>query len=169
MLVMPCGLPVEQQGGGRGRRDSELPRTYQNLQRTEELPAAAIARTVAAATVSFSDLVYALASCLIHDRHRQHRAGGDWVVEARGRLGPLTTLVLLAHRNLDLRGTIAEAPELVVHEVLTDVSAATYICAKPIFCLKLAAVRARRKEIRRDICGNRSLAKAQKLRRQGVL
>jgi hypothetical protein len=73
-------------------------------------------------------------------------------------LGPLTTLVLLTHRNLDLRRTIAEAPELVVHEVLTDVSAATYICAKPIFYLKLAAVRARRKEIRRDICGNRSLA-----------
>jgi hypothetical protein len=37
MLVMPCGLPVEQQGGGRRRRDSELHTTYQNLQRTEEL------------------------------------------------------------------------------------------------------------------------------------
>ncbi len=52
-------------------------------------------------------------------------------------MGPLTTLVLLTHRNLDLRRTIAEAPELVVHEVLTDVSAATYICAKPIFYLKV--------------------------------
>lgn len=48
------GLPVEQQGGGRRRRDSELHTTYQNLQRTEELPAAASARAIAAATVSFS-------------------------------------------------------------------------------------------------------------------
>ncbi|CAK9194365.1 unnamed protein product [Sphagnum troendelagicum] len=156
MMVMPCGLPVEQQGGGLRRRDSELHTTYQNLQRTEEPPAAASARAVAA------DIG------VLDDRHREHRAGGDWVVEARGRLGPLTRLVLLAHRNLDLRGTIAEAPELVVHEVLTDVSASTYICAKPIFSLKLAAVRERRKEIRRDICGNRR-SKPQKLRRQGVL
>jgi len=87
---------------------------------------------------------------VLHDRHRQHRAGGDWVVEARGRLGPLTTLVLLAHRNLDLRGTIAESPELVVHEVLTDVSAATYICAKPIFSLK---VRTESCGSSRDCCG----------------
>ncbi len=53
MMVMPCGLPVEQQGGGRRRRDSELHTTCQNLQRIEELPAAASARAVAAA-VSFS-------------------------------------------------------------------------------------------------------------------
>jgi hypothetical protein len=46
------GLPVEQQGGGRRRRDSELHTTYQNLQRTEELPAAASAPGVG--TVSFS-------------------------------------------------------------------------------------------------------------------
>jgi hypothetical protein len=44
MIVMPCGLPVEQQGGDRSRRDSELHTTYQNLQRTEEFPAAASAR-----------------------------------------------------------------------------------------------------------------------------
>ncbi|CAK9859406.1 unnamed protein product [Sphagnum jensenii] len=131
MMVMPCGLPVEQQGGGRRRRDSELHTTYQNLQRTEEPPAAASARAVAA------------------DRYW-------WCMRINH------------YRNLDLRGTIAEAPELVVHEVLTDVSAATYICAKPIFSLKLAAVRARRKDIRRDICGNRR-SKPQKLRRQGVL
>ncbi|KAH8949619.1 hypothetical protein BDL97_10G042000 [Sphagnum fallax] len=156
MMVMPCGLPVEQQGGGRRRRDSELHTTYQNLQRTEEPPAAASTRAVAA------DIG------VLHDRHRQHRAGGDWVVEARGRLGPLTTLVLLAHRNLDLRGTIAESPELVVHEVLTDVSAATYICAKPIFSLKLAAVRAKEG----DSTGHMrqpKLGKPQKLRRQGLL
>ncbi len=54
MMVMPCGLPVEQQGGGRRRRDSELHTTYQNLQRTEELSATASTRAVAAATVSFS-------------------------------------------------------------------------------------------------------------------
>jgi hypothetical protein len=59
MMVMPCGLPVEQQGGGRRRRDSELHTTYQNLQRTEEPPAAARGRLLLV-QFHFSELVHLL-------------------------------------------------------------------------------------------------------------